>query len=142
MPTYRYTKNPVRIGQIRHKAWSWLIPPASEHDPVWAQRAKDYWELQQETYGLKLSNFTISIDWDAKVVLTYVIVLDVLPGERRVDYLLTKVREARAKQRSLAQTEEAPLVSADQVPKGRRACPACGGIGLHLPGCVVVGAMT
>jgi hypothetical protein len=99
--TYRYLKNPVRIGQIRHKAYSWLVPPTDEGDPVWAKRFQAYWELQQETYGFKLSNFTMAIDWDERVIVSYCIVEDVLPGERTVDYVVPRVREERARRQML-----------------------------------------
>jgi hypothetical protein len=98
---YRYTKKPYVIGRVHHKAWSALLPPEGEYDPVWAKRAKDYWELQQETFGVKFSDFTMSVDWDAHVVVTYAMLLDVLPGERRVDYVVPRIREERQRRAAL-----------------------------------------
>lgn len=101
MSTYRYTKQPYVIGRIHHKAWSYLVEPTSETDPVWAKRAKDYWELQQETFGVKFSDFTLAVDWESRVVVTYAMLLDVLPGERRVDYVVPRIRDERARRQAL-----------------------------------------
>jgi len=101
MSIYRYTKQPYVIGRVHHKAWSYLIPPTGEDDPIWAKRAKDYWELQQETFGVKFSNFTLAIDWEERVVVTYAILTGVLPGERRVDYVVPRVREERQRRQHL-----------------------------------------
>lgn len=140
---YRFCKKPVRIGEVRHKAWQWLIPPTSEIDPVWAQRCKDYWELQQETYGLAFSDFTMVMDWESHVVITFAIVLDVLPGERRVDYVVPRVREERARRQllnSAGSGSDVELRSAKDVDPLKRACPSCGVVGgAHSAGCVVAG---
>lgn len=101
MSVYRYTKQPYVVGKLHHKAWSFLIDPSGESDPVWAKRAQDYWELQQETFGVKFSNFTIAIDWQSRVVVTYAVLEDVLPGERRVDYVVPRVREERQRRQAL-----------------------------------------
>src|SRR5690242_8757284 len=71
MSIYRYTKEPYIAGQVRHKAYSFLIDPSGDDDPVWAQRFKDYWELQQETFGVKFSNFTLAIDWESRVIVSF-----------------------------------------------------------------------
>lgn len=101
MSTYRFTKQPYVIGRVHHKAWSYLIPPTGEDDPTWAARAKDYWELQQETFGVKFSNFTLAIDWRERVVVSYAILEDVLPGERRVDYVVPRVADERKRKQAL-----------------------------------------
>lgn len=92
---YRYTRNPVKIGQIRHKTWSWLLTPDGDYDPAWVKRSKDYWELQQETYGLKFSDFTLVVDYPTRTVTTWAVLLDVLPGERQIDFTPRRVIEAR-----------------------------------------------
>lgn len=140
---YRYSKKPVTIGEIRHKAWQWFIPPTDDADKVWAARCKSYWELQQETYGLLFSDFTMSMDWEARVVVTYAVVLDVLPGERRVDYVLPRVREERARRQVLDSSGSKPeteIRQAKDVDPAQRACPSCGGVGgAHRAGCAVTG---
>jgi hypothetical protein len=101
MAIYRFTKQPYVIGRVHHKAWRWLIPPTDEDDPVWAARAKDYWELQQETFGVKFSDFTLAIDWDEGVVISFAMLLDILPGERRVGYIVPRVAEERQRRQQL-----------------------------------------
>ena len=138
---YRYSKKPVKIGELRHKAWGWLVPPAHDLDPVWSKRCQEFWELQQETYGLVFSNYTMVMDWEAHVVITYAAVLDVLPGERRVDYVVPRVaaeRRSKEQYRQQLSSDDVELRQAKDVDPAKRACPSCGGIGLHLRGCVVV----
>lgn len=101
MSVYRYTKQPYVIGRTHHKAWSYLIEPAGDDDPVWAKRAKDYWELQQETFGVKFSDFTLAVDWQERVVVTFAILVDVMPGERRVDYVVPRIRDERQRRQAL-----------------------------------------
>lgn len=102
--TYRYTKNPVVIGQLRHKVWRYLIEPIDDQDPIWVARCGNYWTIQQETFGLKFSPFTFTIDRDEKCVITWAVLLDVLPGKREVDYVCPRVREGRqAKQPALTE---------------------------------------
>lgn len=139
---YRTMKRPVTIGKLRHKAWSWLIPPTSDADPVWAKRCQDYWELQQETYGLVFSNFTMVMDWEEQVVITYAVVLDVLPGERRVDYVVPRIAEGRARRQLLNSAgsdsdSDVELRGAKDVDPLKCACPSCGVVGgAHSAGCV------
>jgi len=103
MSIYRASKNPGGIGTVRHKAWSYFegLGPTGEDDPIWAKRAKDYWELQQETYGLKFSNFTLVIDREERVVVTYAVVLGIMPGERRVDYTVPRIADERKRRQAL-----------------------------------------
>ncbi len=79
---WKTMENPPIVGRVRHKMWRWLIPPAGEADTVWAERCRAYWELQERTYGLKMSNFTLAIDWDEGVLITYAVVEAILPGRR------------------------------------------------------------
>ena len=93
--TYRYTKNPVTIGQLRHKVWRYLVEPIDDDDPTWIMRCGNYWTIQQETFGLLFSPFAFTIDREAQCVITWAVLLDVLPGERIVDYICPRVREGR-----------------------------------------------
>lgn len=101
MSVYRTPKRAFEVGKLHHKAWSYLIPPEHDTDPTWAKRAKDYWELQQETFGVKFSNFTMAVDWEERVVITWAVLVEVLPGERRVDYVVPRVLEERARRQAL-----------------------------------------
>ena len=83
---YRLMKYKPVVGDLRVKSWRFLIPPSGEDDPVWAQRCREYWELQQETFGLKFSDFTMMIDYDEMIVTTAATILAILPGERRMSY--------------------------------------------------------
>ena len=94
--TYRYCKNPPVVGQIRHKVWRYLVEPLHEQDPEWIKRCANYWTIQQETFGLVFSDFTLSVDFDEGCVITYVVLLDVLPGTRTADFVCQRVREGRA----------------------------------------------
>ena len=79
---WRAMKNMPSPGDVRRKEWAYIEPPASDLDPVWVQRSKDYWELQQATYGLQLTDFSMTVDYTRGVVTTYVVVQRVLPGSR------------------------------------------------------------
>lgn len=89
---YRFMRQPPVIGQMRYKRWRYLIPPQHDADPVWVKRCKEYWELQQETFGLKVSDFTMRTFHDEGVVETAVRVLDIMPGQRVRDYRAPRVR--------------------------------------------------
>lgn len=91
--TYRYMRKPAYVGELRVKTWACLIPPTSDSDPVWAQRCKDYWELQQETYGLKFSNFTMAADCEAGLwyLSTWAVVVGIMPGRRVHGYTAPRV---------------------------------------------------
>ena len=82
---WKAMKRTPRQGQVRHKMWRYLVPPSGEADPAWAKRCADYWELQERTYGVKMSNFTIAIDWIEGVVITYAVIERVLEGRRLTD---------------------------------------------------------
>lgn len=93
MSTYRAMKNPATPGQVRHKVWAFLIEPTAADDPAWAERCRAYWELQQETYGLRLSDFSMVIDFENQRVVTATQVVEVLPGERTLDYVAPRARK-------------------------------------------------
>ncbi len=82
---WKAMKKPAIVGRVRHKMWRYLIPPTGEDDPHWAENCRKYWELQERTYGLKMSNFTIAIDWGEGVVITYALIERVLEGRRLND---------------------------------------------------------
>lgn len=90
--TYRWMKTPPEVGQLRVKSWSYLIPPIHDADPVWADRCKKYWELQQETYGLKHTNYVMFIDREQHIVTTASVIAEVLPGRRTRDYIAPRAR--------------------------------------------------
>lgn len=80
-------KGPIHVGQLRSMAWRAVLPPVvAQDDPQWTARCKEYWQLQERLYGLRMSDFTMIIDADEGVVVTFSTVLDVLPGERTLDY--------------------------------------------------------
>lgn len=85
-------KNPAHPGEVRHKVWRWLLEPTSSDDPVWTERARAYWELQQETYGLRFDAISVLIDFDERRVITAARVSEVLPGERVSGYVAPRAR--------------------------------------------------
>ena len=90
--TYRWMKQPAKPGELRVRSWRYLIPPASSDDPMWLKRCHDYWLLQQETYGLRVSDHAMMIDFELQIVTTAAVVLDVLPGRRVRDYVAPRAR--------------------------------------------------
>lgn len=101
--TYRQPKKPFRIGGWRVKHWQAVLPPDGLDDPVWVKRAVDYWELQEKTFGIKLSPGTLSMNVitqdgqpDQIVVSTSAMVLDILPGHRTPDFKLPQVAAQQA----------------------------------------------
>lgn len=83
---YRFMRQPPVIGQMRYKRWTFLIAPSGDADPLWVKRCKEYWELQQETFGLKLSDFTLRTNYLEGYVETAVRIIDILPGRRERSY--------------------------------------------------------
>lgn len=79
---WRQMKNVPSPGDVRRFERAYVEPPKSDLDPVWVQRCKDYWELQQTIYGLSLTDFSMVVDYTRGVVTTYVVVQRVLPGNR------------------------------------------------------------
>lgn len=106
MTLYRLPKAPFVEGELRMKSWNAMLqPPTGDTDIVWSKRCKDYWELQERLYGIRLSDFTMFTGHVPNergghdpVVSTYAVVLEVLPGERTTDYSLVPVEMARARQ--------------------------------------------
>lgn len=92
---FRHLRNPAKPGDLRRKAWRYLIAPASADDPVWAQRVADYWTLQGETYGLLFDErVDMIIDFDQGLVLSQARVVRVLPGRRELGYVAPRKRAA------------------------------------------------
>lgn len=83
---YRIMRQEPVVGQMRYKEWRFAIMPISERDPMWVKRCKEYWELQQETYGLKMSDFTMRINLERNTVETASRIERILPGQRVMDY--------------------------------------------------------
>jgi len=90
--TYRWMKNPPKVGELRVRSWRYLIPPASSDDPMWLDRCKQYWLLQQETYGIAVSDHAMMIDFDEQIVTTAAVIMRVLPGRRVRDYTAPRAR--------------------------------------------------
>lgn len=85
MTLYRTPKEPFVPGELRLKSWRTLESNIAQDDPTWAARCKQYWELQERLYGVKLSNFTMAVDNNEGFVSTYTVCVEVLPGERTFD---------------------------------------------------------
>lgn len=87
---YRPLKNPAYPGQLRAKTWAmpFFLSEKDAENPLWEARCREYWERQEQLYGLRMSNFTNSVEPpDPKTgkpafISTYSTVLEVLPGER------------------------------------------------------------
>lgn len=83
-------KGPITEGELRTRTWRLDILDVggvtAQDDPVWTKRCKEYWELQERLYGLKMSDFTMIVSNDEGVVVTAAVVLDILPGTRTSDW--------------------------------------------------------
>lgn len=83
---YAPMKNPAYEGELRAKSWKLVIYDESmERSPLWAQRAKDYWERQERKFGLVMSDFTLTVGnfpETGPVITTFSTVLRILPGRR------------------------------------------------------------
>lgn len=86
--TYRWMTKPPVIGTLRAHSWRYLMPPISDDDPAWIERCKAYWALQEQTYGLRFSNFTMRVGWEEMLVYTHAAILDIMPGRRVADYVV------------------------------------------------------
>lgn len=84
-------KSPPFSGELRTKTWRCAVLPEvdmSQHEAIWLKRCIDYWALQEQVYGLRLSPCKMIIgkaedgNWYCS---TYVVVDKVLPGERTLD---------------------------------------------------------
>lgn len=83
--TYKRLQNKPYAGQLRSKAWK-CLHGTDPQDPIWVKRCREYWERQGRTYGLTFSNYSIEVerypDQMVDVLVTFAVVLDVLPGSR------------------------------------------------------------
>lgn len=86
MTLYRQPKEPFEPGKMRVKTWRMFEVNVAQDDPIWAARCKQYWELQERLFGVKMSDFTMLVDNNEGFVSTYSVCMDVLPGERTTDY--------------------------------------------------------
>jgi hypothetical protein len=80
--TYETMASPAFPGQIRRRAWRWLIRPLSPYDDLWVNRAKAYWQLQERRFGVEFDVFTMALEPESDAVVTYARVKRVLPGRR------------------------------------------------------------
>lgn len=92
--TYRYLQGEPYRGQLRLKRWAYQIAPESAADPMWLQRAADYWRLQSETYGIKFEDeIGLLVDYELGVIVTSARIAEMLPGKRTRDYVVPRVAE-------------------------------------------------
>jgi hypothetical protein len=104
--TYRYLRKPAYVGQLRMKGWAYVIPPSGAADPEWIKRAKEFWQLQAETFGLRFEDeILLSVDYGSGCVVSAVHVAEILPGRRTRDYATPRVAEKRVLDQ-LAQSDE------------------------------------
>jgi hypothetical protein len=95
--TYRYMERPAVRGQLRLKRWAYQIAPESAADPMWVQRAIDYWKLQSETYGIKFDDdINLLVDYELGIVVTSARVVCMMPGIRTRDFVVPRVAEVSA----------------------------------------------
>lgn len=80
--TFEELKSPAFPGQIRRRAWRWLIRPVTPYDDLWVRRAKEYWLRQEKRFGVEFDVFTMLLDPEREAVVTYARVKRVLPGRR------------------------------------------------------------
>ena len=81
--TYRRASDPFRAGQKRQRVWRAILAPGTaSDDPVWAERAQAYWDLQAKVYGVVFGLVRVAIDNRQGLVMTEAHVLQVLPGDR------------------------------------------------------------
>lgn len=80
--TFEALSSPAFPGQIRRRAWRWLIRPATAYDKLWVERAKAYWLLQEKRFGVEFDTFTMTLDAESEAVVTYARVKRLLPGRR------------------------------------------------------------
>lgn len=85
---YRAAKVEMKPGQVRSRRWRYVLPPTSDHDPVWVGRIRDYWRLVERLYGVVVDKGTLlmHIDEAERTVTSWVRIDRVLPGERVVGY--------------------------------------------------------
>lgn len=80
---WQEARRPFAVGELRSRTWRCLIPAEGDDDPLWAERAKDYWQLQERTYGVKFfDRIANAYDPDLMTMTTFATVERVLPGQR------------------------------------------------------------
>lgn len=89
---FRAMRSPAVPGELRTRTWRLPLFQGGkeEHDPLWIDRAADYWQRQMMLYGYVVGDFTLMADVvdNVPVITTAATVLAVLPGERVDDYQL------------------------------------------------------
>ena len=89
---FRTMKKPAEPGELRSRTWQMPIwqDGREESNPVWAERAADYWARQMQLFGYVVGDFTLMADVadGIPIMTTIAPVLAVLPGERVDDYQL------------------------------------------------------
>jgi hypothetical protein len=97
---YRFMKRPAYPGQLRLKAWPYLVAPSGANDPEWMTRAISFWQLQAETFGLRFEDdLKLMVDYSSGVIVSAIHVAEVLPGQRRRDHVVPRVAEQRLLER-------------------------------------------
>lgn len=94
MTLFRQSKNPLAVGQLRSKSWATLEAGIAPDDQRWGARCKQYWELQERLFGWRASDYGMLVDNETGHVSTYAVVLEILPGERTLDYSRVPVEAA------------------------------------------------
>lgn len=77
---FKRMKNPTKVGQL--KAMTWKAPFVHGVNQVWANRCRDYWDLQERTYGVIYSDHRNAYDEMTSTITTFATVLAIVPGER------------------------------------------------------------
>lgn len=98
MALYRKPMHEPKVGDLRCKTWSTLPGLGlSPEDPLWADRCRQYWELQGRLYGWKMSAYTMAYDMSEGFVSTYCTILEILPGERTDEHWRVTVVDTQVK---------------------------------------------
>lgn len=84
---YRAYKHAAYPGQKRVKMWQYLIAPNGPNDPIWQQRAREYWGRQMDIYGVTFTAFWIEVDFERHIVKTFAVVGMVLDGKRETHHV-------------------------------------------------------
>lgn len=79
---YKRMLKTVHVEDIRMHEVSYLVAPSGQDDPTWAKRMASYWMLQELTYGLRMTDFTMVVDYAKGTVRSYAGILAILPGDR------------------------------------------------------------
>lgn len=92
---YRPMANEPFVGQLRSRTWAMpvFISEKDGESPLWEQRCREYWERQEQLYGLRMSNFTNFVEppnpalGKPAFITTYSVIEAILPGERHASML-------------------------------------------------------